>query len=107
VDYIISTRSCRSEHPYGVNLRNTIFENIYYAGGDNSQFVAFDFALNTKVCALDNVAIRNAFLGECAQVLNMQHDGELNLTNVHADGLKDKMFVKKGAVVILDGKKIS
>ena len=107
VDCVISTKSERSDHAYGVNMRNTVFENIFYECADNPDSVAFDFALNTKDCVLENVEIRNAYLGNCRQVLNMQHKGTLKLTNIHGENVKEKVTVEEDATVVWDGESLT
>ena len=67
VDRIVTAKSCRARQIYGVNMRNTVFENIFYECTDNENSTAFDFDINTKECTLDHVYIRNAFLGNCRQ----------------------------------------
>jgi len=106
VDCVISAKSERSEHAYGVNMRNTVFENIFYACVDNPDSVAFDFGRNTKTCVLENVEIRNAYLGACEKVLNMQHKGTLKLTNIHGKNVESGFCVEEGAAVELNGKQI-
>ena len=106
VDTIISSKSERSEHPFGVDLRNTVFENIFFQCTDNADAVAFDFGLNTKECTMENVTIRNACLGNCSHVLNMQHRGSLVLENIQAADLRNKIIVREGTVVTLDGEQL-
>lgn len=103
VDRIVNTHSCRATQTAGVNMRNTVFENIFYECEDNPYSIAFNFAENTKEHTLENVQIRNAFLGNCKQVLDMQHKGTLQLTNIHCLDLQDKITVCEGATVTLDG----
>lgn len=103
VDRIISANSCRARQPAGVNMRNTVFENIFYECVDNPHAIAFDFAQNTKENTLENVQIRNAYLGSCPRLVNMQHNGTLTMTNIHGNDLKEKITVRPGAEVILDG----
>ncbi len=103
VDTIISSKSERSEHPFGINLRNTVFENIFFQCTGNPDAVAFDFGLNTKECTLENVTIRNAYLGSCSRILNMEHQGTLALENICAADLRNKITVREGSVVTLDG----
>lgn len=100
---VISTGSCRSRQTYGANIRDTVFENIFYECKDNKDSLAFAFLVNTKACTMQNVHIRNAFLGNCRKVLEMQHTGDLTMTNVRCPDIKDKITVCQGAAVTLDG----
>jgi len=106
VDRIVLTTSDVYHHSAGVNMRNSVIENVFWDCRDNDRSVAFDFVENDKEHTLENVEIRNAWLGSCQQVLNMQHKGTLQLTNVHGENLKDKITVKEGACVILNGEEL-
>lgn len=103
VDRIISANSCRARQIAGVNMRNTVFENIFYECMDNPHSIAFDFAKNEKENFLENVEIRNAYLGNCVQLVNMQHNGTLIMENIHGKNLKSNNFVREGATVVLNG----
>ena len=99
VDRIISTASCRKTQAYGVNMRNTVFENIFYQCTDNEFATAFDFELNTKECTLENVFIRHAFVGNCKNVINMQHKGVLTVSDLHGESVRDRIHVREGSVI--------
>ena len=107
VNSVISARSERSEHPFGVNMRNVVFENIFYHCKDNSNGVAFDFGKNTKTCLLENVQIRNAYVGNCPKVLVMEHQGSLELNGIHGTDVKERICVTTDAEIVLDGQRIS
>lgn len=99
VDRIVSARSARKTQTYGVNMRNTVFENIFYECTDNEYSTAFDFDINTRECTMENVIIRNAFLGNCKRAVNMQHKGTLTLINVQGKDVKNRIAVGEGATV--------
>ena len=106
VDRVITTRSCRDHQCYGANMRNTVFENIFYSCTDNEDSVVFDFDINQRDFALDGVTIRNAYVGEASTVINMQHLGRLTATDIYGNDVEKKITVRDGSTVILDGKKI-
>ena len=103
---VISTSSCRSRQTYGANIRDTVFENIFYECKDNKDSLAFAFVVNTKAHTMQNVHIRNAFLGNCGKVLEMQHAGDLTLTNINCTDLRNKISVCPEAQVTLDGERL-
>lgn len=100
---VISTGSARSRQTYGANIQDTVFENIFYDCRDNEDSLAFAFVVNTKAHTMRNVQIRNAFLGNCRKILEMQHGGDLVLTNIQGTDVKNKLDVCPEATVTLDG----
>lgn len=105
VDRILLTTSCCLRHMAGVAMRNVVFENIFYDCRDNDRSVAFDLIQTEKPHALENVEIRNAYLGNCAKVVNMGHFGTLTMTDIHGDDLENKVVVCEGGSVVLNGVK--
>lgn len=101
VERVITTKSCRNHQCYGANIRNTVFENIFYSCTDNENSVAFDFDVNQKPHTLDNVVIRNANIGNAATAVNMQHDGSLTLVGIHGTDVENRITVKDGSTVTL------
>ena len=102
-DRIISTRSCRTHQSYGADIRNTVFENIFFNCKSENDAVAFDFDINFTAHRLENVVINRAFLGKCNTVVNMQHDGEIVMSAICCDDVQNKLKIKKGASVFIDG----
>lgn len=81
VDYVVTTKSGRVYQNYGADLKNVVFENIFYDNKDNKDGTAFDFDINDAdnnvERTLENVIINRAFLGNCPRIFNMQEKGNL------------------------------
>lgn len=78
VDYIVTTKSGRTRQNYGADLKNVVFENVFYDNTDNACGVAFDFDINTAhERTLENVVISRAFLGNCRTVFNLREKGNV------------------------------
>lgn len=106
VDRIVLTTSCLLAHMAGVSMRNVIFDHIFYDCRDNGRSVAFDLIQTQKPHTFENVQIRNAFLGNCATAVNMQHCGTLTMDNVHGTDLKNRITICECGSVILNGEKL-
>ena len=106
VDKVITTKSCRTHQTYGADMRNVVFENIYYNCKENPNSIAFDFDENVKRHTLENVFIKNAFVGNAAKVIDMKHDGVLVVNGLYGDSVKEKILVSDNSAVVLDGEKI-
>ena len=106
VDRIITTSACRAEHPFGVDMRNVVIENVYWECSRREGTVAFDFVLNQKTRTMEDVFIRDVFPGECAQVLDMQHKGTVTLTGIHGMAVKERIRVAEGSQVLLEGEPV-
>jgi hypothetical protein len=106
VDRVISTKSCRARQNYGAELKNVVFENIFYNCRDNENSTAFDFDTNNREHTIKNVFIRNAFIGNAACAVNMKHKGNIKIDNLCYDNADVKIDVCDGAEVIIDGNKI-
>ncbi len=65
VDNIVTTKSDWLHQVFGADIRDTVFENVFFQCTDNTDAVAFDFVEKGKTHKLENVVIRNAFLGNC------------------------------------------
>ncbi len=105
VDRVISTKSCRARQNSGAELKNVVFENIFYDCRDNTNSTAFDFDTNNREHTMKNVIIRNAFIGKAECAVNMKHKGSLNISGLYSDLPSPSVTVCEGAVVIIDGKK--
>ena len=106
VDKVITTKSCRARQNYGCDMHNVVFENIFYSCKDNENSIAFDFDINKKEHTLDNVFIRNAFIGDAAVAVDMKHKGKLFISGLFGKSAEEKIKVAEGAEVILDGRSI-
>ena len=106
VDRVISTGSCTSRHNFGADLKNVVFENIFYNCRDNENSIAFDFDTNRCEHTMSNVFVRNAFIGNAARAINMKHKGSLNISNLVSDNPNAEITVCDGSEVIIDGTKI-
>ena len=106
VDRVVSTGSCSLWHNYGAELKNVVFENIFYNCRDNENSTAFDFDTNNREHTVSNVFIRNAFIGNAACSVNMKHKGTLKIDNLCSDNPDVKINVCDGAEVFIYGKKI-
>ena len=106
VDRVISTGSCSLHHTYGADLKNVVFENVFYNCVDNENSIAFDFDTRNRENTIKNVFIRNAFIGNAACAVNMKHNGTLKIDNLCSDNPDAKIEVGNGGDVIIDGNKI-
>lgn len=102
VDRVISTGSCTPRHNYGADLKNVVFENIFYDCRDNESSIAFDFDTNNKPHAMSGVFVRNAFIGNAATAVNMKHKGTLKISNLVSDNPNAKIVVGDEAEVYID-----
>ncbi len=107
VDCVISTGSDVHTYPYGINMRDVTIENIFYDCRENALATAFDFKENGRHHRLENVEIRNAYLGNCPRVLNMEHEGTIRLSGIHRENAEEKITVNGGGTVILEGKTLA
>ena len=103
-DRVITTRSCRTHQTYGADIRNTVFENIFFSCRGENEAIAFDFDINKVAHRLENVIINRAFLGNCKTVINMQHDGSVTMSDIVCDDIREKLKIKSGSTVYLNGK---
>ena len=85
-------------------MKNVVFENIYYQDTEREDSVAFDLAVTDKMNVLENVIVKNAFLGNCKKVLNMEHEGRIVFDGLYTDDLKDRILKNKNATVLINGK---
>ena len=103
VDKVITTKSCRTHQTYGADMRNVVFENIFYNSKENKNSIAFDFDENTKKHTFENVFIRNAFVGNAKTAINMKHGGSLFVNGLHGDSVIDKIVCNGGGKIYVDG----
>lgn len=83
VDYILTTKSCRASQTYGADIRNVIFENIFMNNTDNEHATAFDLDINRENRKVENLIVKDAFLGNCRKIFNVQCDGEVAYRNLY------------------------
>lgn len=107
VDCVITTKTHRESLNYGAELRNVVFENIFYNCRDNENSTAIDFSLNHREHTMKNVVIRNAFVGNARTAINMGHKGRIDVSGLYSDTESPKIIVAEGSEVILDGKKVN
>ena len=65
VDYIFTTKELRTQRVYGADLKNVVFENVFYKNEDNDFGIAFDLIQKDQKFTAENVLVRNAFLENC------------------------------------------
>ena len=106
VDRVISTKSCRARQNFGAELRNVVFENIFYNCRDNADSVAFDLDTNKREHSVHNVIIRNAFIGRAACAVNMKHKGTLTVNGLYSELAEPRFEIGEQAEIILDGRAI-
>ena len=106
VNRVISTGSCSLHHNFGADLKNVVFENIFYDCRDNADSVALDFDMNNREHTMTNVFVRNAFVGNAACAVNMKHKGELKIENLCSDNPSAKISVCDGAKLFVNGNKV-
>jgi hypothetical protein len=87
-------------------MQNVVFENIFYSPDADNEAVAFDFDVNTKEHTVDNVFIRNAFVGAARCAIDMKHHGTLNVNGLYGDSVKDKIIHTECGQIILDGEEM-
>ena len=104
VHRVITTRSCRAHQSYGCDMQNVVFENVFYTPEDDNESVAFDFDINGRPHTLDNVFVKNAFVGSSKVSVNMKHGGRVTVSGLYGDGVGERITVADGGEVILDGK---
>ena len=102
-DRVITTRSCRTHQAYGADMKNVVFENIFYNAKGNPEAIAFDFDTNGQEHTLENVVVRNAFIGD-AKAVKSTHRGTLIMTGLYCDGNEPKVVTGEGCRVVVDGK---
>ena len=73
VDNIVTTKSDWLHQIFGADIRDTVFENIFFQCTDNKDAVAFHFVEKGKAHTLENVHIRNAFTGNCPTLILQEY----------------------------------
>lgn len=101
---LISTKSSFDNQKFGVDLKDVVFENLYYTDTERDDSVAFDFAVTKEMNFFKNVFIRNAFIGRCKKVLNMEHEGRIVFDGLFADS--HDFEKKENAEVIVNGNRV-
>lgn len=90
VDNIVTTKSDWLHEVFGADIRDTVFENVFFQCTDNPDATAFHFVQKDKEHTLENVVIRNAFVGNCPCPV-LQTYGEA----VHTQGIYGKHAKEK------------
>ena len=88
VDYVITTKSGRTTQKYGADIKNVVFENIFYGNTDNEYATAFDFDINQTQHSLENVIINRAFLGNCKKIFNLKQNGRVIFHDLYGQNVK-------------------
>ncbi len=83
VDYILTTKSERLTQLFGASMKNVVFENVFYNNLDNDYATAFDLDVNRPGFKVENLKIRNAFLGNCKNIFNVKCDGEIRYDGLY------------------------
>lgn len=94
VDYVFTTKELRTERVYGADLKNVVFENVFYKNEDNEFGVAFDLIQKDQEFTAENILVRNAFLGNCKTPFYANYGA------VHYSGVYGK-HVEKGSGVLI------
>lgn len=103
VDRVITTRTHRDAQNEGADMRNVVFENIFYDCRDNENSIALDFCTNNRQHVMENVVVRNAFVGSAKTAIRMAHEGTLTVNGLYSDSEHPNIEVSHGRVT-LDGK---
>lgn len=85
-DYIVTTKSGRNTQAHGADIRNVVFENIFYRNEDNDYATAFAFTTNDVTAhdyTLENVEINRAFLGNCKNIFSVDEPGNITYSGLH------------------------
>ncbi len=83
VDTVITTKSDWDSQAYGADIRDTVIENIFFDCIDNEDAIAFDFARNKRDNTIENVMIRNAFVGNCKTPIRNEQKGKPTVDGLH------------------------
>lgn len=69
VDNIVTTKSDWLHQVFGADIRDTVFENIFFQCTDNQNAIAFELIEKGHQHTLENVIIRNTFVGNCPRLI--------------------------------------
>ncbi len=95
VDYIFTTKELRTERVYGADLKNVVFENVFYKNEDNDFGIAFDLVQKDQEFTAENVSVRNAFLGNCKTPFFVNY-GSLRYSGVFGKHVKQESGILTG-----------
>lgn len=95
VDYILTTKSGRKTQLWGADIRNVIFENIFMQNTDNDFATAFDLDINEKQCKVENLFVKNAFLGNCKKAFSVNCDGDIKYRDIYGKYVTQESGVAK------------
>lgn len=88
VDNIVTTKSDWLNQVFGADIRDTVFENIFFQCTDNPDAVAFDFVEKDAAHTMENVIIRNAFIGDCPIPVRMEQGGTVDVQSIYGNHVK-------------------
>ncbi len=91
VDNIVTTKSDWLHQTFGADIRDTVFENVYFQCTDNADAVAFDFVEKGKSHTMKNVIIRNAFVGNCPAPVRMEQEGKLDIQGLFGNHVQEEL----------------
>jgi hypothetical protein len=100
VDRVITTRTHRDRFNEGADLKNVVFENVFYSCTDNEDSIAFDFCTNNRPHTMENVIIRNAFIGNARVGVRMEHQGRVSVRGLYSDRETPVIEVSEGGELI-------
>ena len=78
-DRVVTTRSCRTHQAYGANLKNVMFEKIFYSPDPDVDSLAFDFTENQSKHTLSRVVIKDCFVDGARELLRLESFGEVTI----------------------------
>lgn len=103
---ILSTKSSFDSQNFGVDMRDVVFENLYYMNSEREDAVAFDLAVTGEKRKFENVIIKNAFIGNCRKLLNMEHNGQIVFDGLYAENAEERIENKANAQIMINGRKV-
>ncbi len=99
---LISTKSSFDTQNFGVDMRDVVFENLYYKDSDREDAVAFDLAVTGEKRTFENVIIKNAFIGNCKKLLNMEHEGQILFDGLYSKDFENRIDNPANAKIVIN-----
>ncbi len=103
---LLSTKSSFDAQNFGVDMRDVVFENLYYMDSDREDAVAFDLAVTGEKRKFENVIVKNAFIGNCKKILNMEHDGQIVFDGLYTENIEKRIEKTTKAKIIVNGEEL-
>ena len=103
---LLSTKSDYDSQNFGADMRDVVFENLYYTDSDREDAVAFDLAVTGEKRSFKNVVIKNAFVGNCIKLLNMEHNGQIVFDGLYTENIEERIENKANAQIMINGRKV-